>query len=98
MLGFMVDFPDNPVLFIDVYLLGYSDHNVDYITIFLRRKSYADYTALQKKFPRINFKHSVSFSPAEYEDSSQFMSRFSKLLRQMSRNQPNGLFAGCVYA
>ena len=29
MLGLMVDFPDNPVLFINVYLPHYSEHNVD---------------------------------------------------------------------
>ena len=31
-----------------------------------------DYTGLQKKFQRMNFRYSVSFSPAEYEYESRF--------------------------
>ena len=30
------------------------------------------YTGLQKKFPKINFRYSISFSPAEYESESNF--------------------------
>ena len=30
-------------------------------------KPLLDYTVLQKKFPRVNFQYSVSFSPVQYE-------------------------------
>ena len=57
--------------------------------------------ACKKKFPRINFQYSVSFSHAEYKyENHIFTSRldFTRKKRQRSKNQQNRLFLDFVYA